>query len=232
MKINRCLLYRMRGQARTLVPMRTFRYLLGWLFCLSLITCLTTPVDAHSTLAETKPTNGEVLTAAPEYMTFTFTQPLDIERFSATVTTGTTTLPLKATSKSGNILTAPLELTASGNYTVRWNVDSPDGHGVEGTVAFQLSLPLPPTTLITSPTTVVTVATPTTSTIAPHAIKKDVSSSSERWKKIFILVIGMVAGALTTIITLWPKVKIRGQKMGYIISLSLIAAAAIALLFI
>jgi methionine-rich copper-binding protein CopC len=104
------------------------------------------PVQAHDELAASSPASGATVTTVPHSITLTFDEPvLDYGTSAALIVTGPggskrhfeTTCPRI----DGRAVSAPVELGASGRYTVTWRVVSDDGHPVSDSFSFTLDRP-------------------------------------------------------------------------------------------
>lgn len=102
-----------------------------------------TPALAHTSLVSSDPANGAVIQAAPVTLTLTFTDSMQADFSTVTVTgqdgAGATVEELRSDGDAVVVTVAPL--TRSGRYDVGYRVLSQDGHPVTGTVAFTLQLP-------------------------------------------------------------------------------------------
>ncbi len=93
----------------------------------------------HTELTASDPADGSTITDAPDEVVLTFAGEVD-EAASFTVTgpsggeVGSGSLDLEVADR--NILRGPVEVAASGEYTVAWSVVGDDGHEVEGEVTF------------------------------------------------------------------------------------------------
>jgi methionine-rich copper-binding protein CopC len=100
-----------------------------------------TPATAHDSLASTTPARDAVLTAAPDTVSLTLSEPpLDSEQLNTSVLTvtdgaGKTVSDAKAT-VDGPTLSTKITAGEAGTYTVLWRAVSSDGHPVEGKYSF------------------------------------------------------------------------------------------------
>lgn len=104
---------------------------------LALLLAMPTAAQAHDTLLESDPTDGDVLETSPEELTFSFSA--DILDVSPVVrisdADGETVAEITPTIE-GPVATATLpEPLAAGDYEIAWRVVSSDGHPIEGTFA-------------------------------------------------------------------------------------------------
>lgn len=101
-----------------------------------------TPALAHNELRSSTPTNGAALTSAPPSVVLTFVEEVDAKsvKIAATGADGRS-IAQGAPQTSGYLVTQPLNATLTGTYTVAYRVVSLDGHPVQGTVKFSLTLP-------------------------------------------------------------------------------------------
>lgn len=122
------------------------RVLATTLLSLATLLALATPALAHTSLVGSDPAEGATVTAAPEVITLTFTDPMEAEFSTVTITgpDGTDAAGnLRSDGAAVAVTVAPL--TASGRYEIGYRVLSQDGHPVTGTLAFTLDLPPSPT---------------------------------------------------------------------------------------
>lgn len=96
------------------------------------------PALAHDELTASTPASGEALTALPEEVQLTFTNPPSGIGAAVIVTDNTGTSWAEGpVSITNNIATQPLRAGApAGEYTVQWRVVSADSHPIEGTFRF------------------------------------------------------------------------------------------------
>lgn len=133
---------------------RTTRRLLAGLWLLlavPLVQTATAPLAAaHAALESSTPADDAELDRPPTAVTLTFNEAVNAEFVDVLVTgpDGATVVAGDA-EVTGPTVTQPLgALTASGRYDVAYRVVSADGHPIEGTVGFTVTLPT-----TTAPTT-------------------------------------------------------------------------------
>lgn len=118
--------------------MRTMRGIASLLLAGSLA-LLPTLALAHTELTASDPADGSTVRVAPEEVVLTFAAEVD-EGASFTVfdpdgvEVGFGGPDLEVADR--NVLRGPLEIAATGRYTVAWSVTGDDGHEVEGEVTF------------------------------------------------------------------------------------------------
>lgn len=112
-------------------PLRAAALLLAWL-------CLAGPAWAHAALVSTQPVDGDVLAAAPESFSLTFSEPVSPLALKL-VTPDGSALPLPGFELRDDTLTirAP-ERLGRGTHVLSWRVASQDGHPVGGSVVFSI----------------------------------------------------------------------------------------------
>jgi copper transport protein len=116
-----------------------------------------TPASAHATLVSTDPAEGAVLDAAPEQVTFTFSEsvigvPAGIQVFDATGEV----VASSATVRKGSLVVGIDETIGDGTFVVVWRLVSEDGHPIGGSLSFSVGEPSEtvdvPTTASDAPT--------------------------------------------------------------------------------
>ncbi|GAA1489115.1 copper resistance CopC family protein [Brachybacterium sacelli] len=105
---------------------------------LTVVALLPLPAQAHDTLIESDPVDGETLATSPEAITLTYSA--DVLEVSPVVriadADGETVAEVTPT-VDGPAVTAELEEPLpAGDYSVQWRVVSSDGHPIEGSFAF------------------------------------------------------------------------------------------------
>ncbi|PZE65157.1 MULTISPECIES: copper resistance CopC family protein [unclassified Curtobacterium] len=140
------------------------------------------PASAHSALTSTTPADGAVVTEPLESVDLTFSEAplagLDAglriqvtDASGADVATGDVTV-------SGTTMRRAVDLD-QGRYTVLWRYVSPDGHPIEGTLAFEYRAAAPVSTPSASVTPTRTASTaPTSSATATATGASDGAPSS------------------------------------------------------
>ena len=101
------------------------------------------PAYAHSRLEGSAPAAGATLATAPTEITLTFNETVR-GRFSTVVVTGPDARgyadgPVRVVDA---VVHQPLHPVRSGGYTVAWRVVSADGHPVQGSFGFTVTLPV------------------------------------------------------------------------------------------
>ncbi len=106
------------------------------------LTLSAAPAMAHGMLSGSEPTDGEVLTEAPEAVLLEFSEDLEPALSKVTVTDSTgapveTAAPV--TDEGANTLRLDLPEIAPGTYKVDWSVTSVDTHSTSGSYSFTLN---------------------------------------------------------------------------------------------
>jgi len=104
---------------------------------LALLLAMPTAAQAHDTLLESDPTDGDVLETSPEELTFSFSANiLDVSPVVRISDADGETVAEITPTIEGPVATAALpEPLAAGDYEIAWRVVSSDGHPIEGTFA-------------------------------------------------------------------------------------------------
>lgn len=140
------------------------------------------PASAHSALTSSTPADGAVVTEPLDTVDLTFSEAplagLDAGlRIQVTDASGTNVATGDVT-VSGETMSRAVDLDR-GNYTVLWRYVSPDGHPIEGTLAFEYraaaAVPAPSATATPTPTA---SAAPTSSATATATGASDGAPSS------------------------------------------------------
>jgi methionine-rich copper-binding protein CopC len=140
------------------------------------------PASAHSALTSSTPADGAVVTEPLDTVDLTFSEAplagLDAGlRIQVTDASGTDVATGNVT-VSGETMSRAVDLDR-GNYTVLWRYVSPDGHPIEGTLAFEYraaaAVPAPSATATPTPTV---SAAPTSSATATATGASDGAPSS------------------------------------------------------
>ncbi|MCS6556528.1 copper resistance protein CopC [Curtobacterium flaccumfaciens] len=140
------------------------------------------PASAHSALTSSTPADGAVVTEPLESVDLTFSEAplagLDAGlRIQVTDASGTDVATGDVT-VSGTTMRRAVDLDR-GNYTVLWRYVSPDGHPIEGTLAFEYRAAAPVLTPSASVTPTPTASTaPTSSATATATGASDGAPSS------------------------------------------------------
>lgn len=130
------------------------------------------PASAHSALTSSTPADGAVVTEPLESVDLTFSEAplagLDAGlRIQVTDASGTDVATGDVT-VSGTTMRRAVDLD-QGRYTVLWRYVSPDGHPIEGTLAFEYRAAAPVSTPSTSATPTPTASTAPTSSATATA---------------------------------------------------------------
>jgi len=140
------------------------------------------PASAHSALTSSTPADGAVVTEPLESVDLTFSEAplagLDAGlRIQVTDASGADVARGDVT-VSGTTMRRAVDLD-QGSYTVLWRYVSPDGHPIEGTLAFEYRAAAPVSTPSTSATPTPTASTaPTSSATATATGASDGAPSS------------------------------------------------------
>lgn len=104
---------------------------------LALLLALPAPAQAHDTLLESDPADGDVLETSPEEITLSFSADvLDVSPLVRISDADGETVAEITPTVDGTVATATLpEPLPAGDYEVAWRVVSSDGHPIEGTFA-------------------------------------------------------------------------------------------------
>jgi methionine-rich copper-binding protein CopC len=124
-----------------------------------LLTLFSSPAQAHDLLIDITPAASEVVTSSKFQATLTFNNDLlsvdgGQNAVLETKLSGNEDWVSHNVLVDGPTLTAQVELTESGTYTLRWKVVSSDGHGITGESLIVLELPEP----VASPEPVISIA--------------------------------------------------------------------------
>ncbi|MBT1545933.1 copper resistance CopC family protein [Curtobacterium aurantiacum] len=140
------------------------------------------PASAHSALTSSTPADGAVVTEPLESVDLTFSEAplagLDAGlRIQVTDASGTD-VATGDVSVSGTTMSRAVDLDR-GNYTLLWRYVSPDGHPIEGTLAFEYrAAAASPTATVTPRPTPTASALPTPSATATATGASDGAPSS------------------------------------------------------
>ncbi|RJO96361.1 copper resistance protein CopC [Exiguobacterium sp. RIT452] len=111
-----------------------------WLMLLVLVLFVVQPfsVSAHTSLTNSNPEEGAVLTENVERIRLTFDAPIEKTSTLELKTAEGETVPLEKPLIIGNELSAVLKQELEqGTYLITWKLISEDGHPVEGTIRFE-----------------------------------------------------------------------------------------------
>ncbi len=110
-------------------------------FILSIAFCFApTILLAHASLTEAKPNNGAVLNQPPASMDLSFTEEVQLLKFSISndgVDISTDFAPSATEQKTFVLALPPL---GEGAYTVNWTLVGVDGHRIEGSLEFSVDV--------------------------------------------------------------------------------------------
>ncbi|RNL61277.1 copper resistance protein CopC [Nocardioides marmoriginsengisoli] len=100
------------------------------------------PASAHATLVGTDPTEGQILTEAPEKATFTFDEPVRAQSGGVHLFDAKGVELEADTRTTDTLLVVDLpEGLADGTYVIAWRVVSSDGHPIAGALTFSIGAP-------------------------------------------------------------------------------------------
>ena len=100
-----------------------------------LLSLTATPALAHNRLLDSRPMNGQVLSAAPPELILEFFAPPEPGFSNIELQSGSQWQPLPV-SVQNTQLKATLPKLAAGQHSVRWSVMSRDGHRQNGILTF------------------------------------------------------------------------------------------------
>jgi methionine-rich copper-binding protein CopC len=98
---------------------------------------------AHATLKASAPADGASLTASPQSVTLTFSEPVKVTMLALAKVGGEKQDLKPLPTKADATITVPAPSLSTGQYTVSWRVLSDDGHVMTGQVAFGVGVPAP-----------------------------------------------------------------------------------------
>lgn len=107
------------------------RHLLG--ACLAALALSASPAHAHTTLQQTSPASGSVMTESPQQVTLTFGEPTRLTSIAVATASGERRLTFTP-SGSATTFTVSAPNLATGRNELRWRALSRDGHPVEGAI--------------------------------------------------------------------------------------------------
>lgn len=116
--------------------------LLALLLAGSVVLLSARPAAAHDALISSDPANGTTVEVLPAALTLSFSAALLSDEGSTVVQVtdaAGTELSSGSPEVNQNVVTQPLDGTATGNITVLWRVVSSDGHPVSGELAFTVA---------------------------------------------------------------------------------------------
>lgn len=98
--------------------------------------------SAHTALAASEPSEGQVLTVAPQRIALTFTEDVRPESVQIAVRgPGGTSVGSGSAEVTGALVHQPVTVTGSGSYVVAYRIVSADGHPVTGQLTFGYTAP-------------------------------------------------------------------------------------------
>jgi methionine-rich copper-binding protein CopC len=115
----------------------------------ALLLCLLAPAaaQAHALLKKTEPARRAQITKAPAAVRLWFSEALEPAFSSVTVVdasgTQVTRAPARVSAQDPTLLEVALPALSAGQYTVRYQVLSIDGHTVKATFTFRVKEPAP-----------------------------------------------------------------------------------------
>jgi methionine-rich copper-binding protein CopC len=115
----------------------------------ALLLCLLAPAaaQAHALLKKTEPARRAQITKAPAAVRLWFSEALEPAFSSVTVVdasgTQVTREPARVSTQDPTLLEVALPALSAGQYTVRYQVLSVDGHTVKATFTFRVKEPAP-----------------------------------------------------------------------------------------
>jgi copper resistance protein C len=163
------------------------------LLSLVALPAIATPALAHTSLLSSDPADGAVLGTAPDVITLTFTDPMQAEFSTVTVTAPDGADTAQGLLSDGNaVVVTVAPLTRPGRHEIGYRVLSQDGHPVTGTLAFTLDLP---SALIPTPTTAGTTAT-ATSVAATATTDAPADGAVPAWRPWVLAALVLVGGGV------------------------------------
>ncbi len=99
------------------------------------------PAGAHAELLVTEPAAGSVLETAPDFVTLTFSEPVEISLGAVRLFDGTgASIEVGQTEHVGGdaVIRVALPELTNGSYVVSWQALSTDSHPISGAFVFQI----------------------------------------------------------------------------------------------
>lgn len=157
----------------------------------------TAPVQAHDVLIGSTPEDGAELDQAPAEAVLTFSAaPLDVSPQAVLQRDGET-IETEPVALSGNDVILPLPELEAGSYTIIYSVVSSDGHRIDGTTSFSVTIGAQTAEETTSEAATTEASPSEAETTAPAPAETVETSDSEdsavgwiRWAGIIIVVLG------------------------------------------
>lgn len=146
------------------------------------------PAQAHDSLQSTSPERDTTITAAPDIVTLTLSEPptdsksLNLSIITVTDSTGKT-LSNGEVTVAGATISTNVTPGSNGPYKVLWRTVSSDGHPIEGTYAFTVEDPAagaatgPATATATAPATASATASAPANTVPDRVPPPDDSNA-------------------------------------------------------
>jgi copper transport protein len=104
-----------------------------------LVLLVAAPAGAHAELVQSDPAPGAVLARAPERVTLTFTEDVDVASGAIRVfDADAERVDSGGVESTGRTVTLPLPNLDAGSYVVTWRVTSTDAHPIHGAFTFQV----------------------------------------------------------------------------------------------
>ena len=170
------------------------------------------PGNAHSRLVSTNPADGDVLTASPATVSFTFDEPLldgmntiSINDANGNMVTSSPVTP------DGTVITLPIASPlVDGTYQAAYRVVSADGHAVMGAISFTVAAGSATASPITSTSTAATApGSPSTPTSTSASASASASAAAGEpaspgtpwvlWLVVAIVAIAVIAGIVAAV---------------------------------
>lgn len=105
---------------------------------------LAAPASAHATLVSTDPAEGAVLASAPDQVTFTFDEPVQlVPKGVLAFDAAGDQVDVDASAKDTEVVAELPGDLDDGTYVVTWRVVSSDGHPIAGSLTFHIGAPSP-----------------------------------------------------------------------------------------
>ncbi len=108
---------------------------------LAIIVLLLVPVaaSAHSMMQSSSPSDGEVVSEAPETIGMVFHHAVRLTSLELTTSGGEEiSIEIDREAELSNIVAAPLPALAPDQYRVDWRAMAPDGHVMSGSFSFTI----------------------------------------------------------------------------------------------
>jgi copper transport protein len=111
---------------------------------LIMLALFSSQVFAHARLTASSPTSNSVVTDSLREVRLVFSAPVEVAMCRIMLISGSLHIPLtpRGDPKNSNIVLADMESLAAGDYQLKWNVLSADGHALSGTIPFTVTTPI------------------------------------------------------------------------------------------